>query len=46
MQTISLENMRIVAKESRGAWRTWVIATDDGGWVSFWNGQRYPRLTA
>lgn len=36
--------MRCAAAEWRGSWRTWVIATADGGVVSYWNGQRYPRL--
>ena len=45
MQTVSLENMRSAAADWRSSWRTWAIATQDGGFVSYWNGQRYPRLT-
>ena len=46
MQTVSLVNMRIAARDWNAGWRTWVIATTDGGAVSYWNGQRYPRLSS
>ena len=45
MQTVSLQNIRSAAADWPSSWRTWVIATQDGGFVSHWNGQRYPRMT-
>lgn len=47
MTYVSLINMRICLKQSvNSAWRAWVIADDRDGIISYWNGQRYPRLSS
>lgn len=44
MAKVTLQQMRSAAKEWNSAWRTYAIATKDGGFVTSWNGDRYPRM--
>ena len=45
MHKVSLEHVRWAAKAWNDAWRTYAIATVDGGFATTWNSARYPRMT-
>lgn len=42
--TVSLWQMKAAARDSKSSWRTYAIATSEGGILSSWNSARYPRL--